>query len=173
MKELKNDTPVTVCGLLSSVRTLQNKKNQMFKAGMIEDLTGNVEFIMFAKLMQEYSDLVVPEAKVIISGKVQHKGDEDEGQTSTIIVDSVKSVQNTNIFTLTVKNKMKYEDIVALKDLLIKYKGSDPLVLNVDGQKILANSSFWVNSKNTLKIDLENNFPNIFDIDTKSLDKAS
>lgn len=175
LKELKPDTPITVCGLLSSVNTRQNKKNQMFKVGTIEDLTGNVEFIMFSKLMQDYSDFVVPEAKVIISGKVQsrNKGDDDEGTTSQIVVDSVKPVQNTNIFTLTIKDKMKYEDIVALKDLLIKYKGSDPLVLNVEGHKILASSVFWVNATNLLMADLENNFPNVFEMDTQSIDKAS
>jgi hypothetical protein len=62
---------------------------------------------VFDKKLPEYSEILQPEMKVVITGKVQHRG---EGQTS-LMLDSAKSVDNSNIMTLCLLEEIKYEEL--------------------------------------------------------------
>jgi len=171
LAEMPNDKVVTICGLLSQVRQVPFKKDptKFLKAGMIEDLTGKVEFVVFYKTLLEVNSYVESEQKVIFSGKIQRK---DEDQLS-IVVDSVKPVENSNVVTLTVKKDIPFETLVSMKDLMINFKGTDPLMFkldNQDGEKILTGSGFWVNATNDLVGAVKSNFGEFVEVGIKSLD---
>lgn len=173
LNEMPNDKLVTVCGLLSQVRQIPTKKDptKFLKAGIIEDLTGKVEFVAFHKTLIEYNSFIEPEKKVILSGKIQRR-DED---SFNIIVDSVKPVENSNIVTLSLKEEMPFEDIVALKDVLTHFKGSDPLVLEMNNPeggttRVLCASQFWVNYSNDLGYAIKNNYGDKILLSANSLD---
>ena len=173
LKDMPNDKPVTICGLLSQVRQIPTKKDptKFLKAGVIEDLTGKVEFVAFHKTLINYNSFIESEKKVIMSGKVQKK-DEDQ---FNIIVDSVKAIENSNIVTISLKDEMKFEELVGLKDVLSHFKGGDPLVVDVkeeDGSdsRILCDSHFWVDASNELVHAINNNFAEKVGIAVKSLD---
>lgn len=174
LKDMPNDKPVTICGLLTQVRQIPTKKDptKFLKAGIIEDLTGKVEFVAFHKTLINYNSFIDSEKKVILSGKVQ-KRDEDQ---YNIIVDSVKPVDNSSIVTISLKGEMKFEELVGLKDVLAHFKGGDPLVMSVkepDGKdaRILCDSHFWVEASNDLVYAVNNNFAQKVDIAIKSLDE--
>ncbi len=174
LKDMPNDKSVTVCGLLTQVRQIPTKKDptKFLKAGIIEDLTGKVEFVAFHKTLIDYNSFLESEKKVIISGKVQKR---DEEQYS-IVVDSVKSVDNSNIVTISINDEMKFEELVGLKDMLAHFKGGDPLVMKVkedDGSdsRILCGSHFWVDASNELVNAVNNNFASKVGISIKSLDE--
>lgn len=173
LKDMPNEKPVTVCGLLTQVRQIPTKKDptKFLKAGIIEDLTGKVEFVAFHKTLINYNSFIESEKKVILSGKVQ-KRDEDQ---YNIIVDSVKAVENSNIVTLSINEEMPFEELVGLKDVLSKFKGQDPLVLKLKEDdrdiKILSDSHFWVEASNELVHAVNANFAQKVDISVKSLDE--
>lgn len=172
LEEIPNDSFVTICGLLSSVRQIATKKDptKFLKAGMIEDLTGEVAFVAFHKTLQSYNTLIEPEKKIIMSGKFQRR---EEG-SAQIIVESIKPVENSNIVTLTLNQELSFENLIALKDLLANFKGSDPLVFkadnNGDEQKILVSSNFWTNATNELTQALERNFKDVLTVNVSSLE---
>ena len=172
LAELPNDSFVTVCGLLSSVRQIATKKDptKFLKAGMIEDLTGEVAFVAFHKTLQNYNSLIEPEKKIIMSGKFQRR---EEG-SAQIIVESIKPVENSNIVTISLNKDMKFETIIALKDLLANFKGDDPLVIKADNNgeqtKVLVSSNFWTNGSNELTQAIEKNFQDSVNIAISSLD---
>lgn len=174
LKEMPNDKPVTVCGLLSQVRQIPTKKDptKFLKAGVIEDLSGKVEFVAFHKTLLEYNSFIETEKRIILSGKVQRR---DEEQYN-IIVDSVRPIENSNIVTLSLKDEMHFEDLVGLKDMLTHYKGGDPLVISLKEAdnsevKILCGSNFWVDASNDLVNAINNNFADRIGISIKSLDE--
>ena len=172
LDEMPNDTFVTVCGLLTSVRQIPTKKDptKFLKAGVIEDLTGKIEFVAFHKTLQVCNSLIEQEKKVIMSGKFQKK---EEGSTQ-IIVESIKPVENSNIVTLSLNKDIKFETLIALKDLLANFKGSDPLVIKADNNgeqtRILVSSNFWTNASNDLTQALEKNFKEVLSVDINSLE---
>ncbi len=169
LTELKDNSSVTVCGLLSSVRRIQTKKDPLkfITVGTVEDLTGSIEFVSFPKrdkksknndenaeelnmVSEDYNSFLQAEKKVIISGKYRIK-DED---TVQIVVENVKPVENSNIVTLEFKKELSFEKIMQLKTVLSKFKGDDPLIIKVNSEKtpvkVLASSHFWVKASNDL-----------------------
>jgi len=158
--ELREGSLVTICGLISSVRLITTKTGKMLKVGTIEDLTGSVEFVAYSETLNKFGELLETESKVIIGGKIQHRGDEEI--SINVMINSVSKVENCNIVHIDIDNQMKFEEIIALKDLLARFKGSDPVVLNVgnngDAVKILASSNFWVQANNDLSNQVETSF---------------
>ena len=172
LDEMPNDTFVTICGLLTSVRQIPTKKDptKFLKAGVIEDLTGKIEFVAFYKTLQVCNSLIEAEKKVIMSGKFQKK---EEG-SAQIIVESIKPVENSNIVTISINKEFKFEKLVALKDMLANFKGSDPLIFKIDNNgeetKILVSSNFWTNASNDLTQAIERNFKEELSITISSLE---
>ncbi len=172
LENLPNDSFVTVCGLLSSVRQIATKKDptKFLKAGNIEDLTGEIPFVVFHKVLQSFNSLIESEKKVIMSGKYQKR---EEGQAQ-IIVESVKPVENSNIVTISLNNEVKFETLMAMKDILAQYKGTDPLVFKADNNgedvKVLVSSNFWTNACNDLTQVLEKNFGDKITVSVSSLE---
>lgn len=172
LEDTPNDTFVTVCGLLSSVRQIATKKDptKFLKAGIIEDLTGEIAFVAFHKTLQNYNSFIEPEKKVIISGKYQKR---EEGNVQ-IIVESVKPVDNSNIVTISLNKDVPFEALIAIKDSIANFKGSDPLVFKADNNgeetKILVSSNFWINASNDMTQTLEKQFSKYINISVNSLE---
>lgn len=170
--EVPNDKIVTICGLITSTKQIPTKKDptKFIKFVTVEDLTGKIEIVCFNKTIQEYDTFLQSEQKVIICGKVSRR-DED---SVSLIADSIKPVENSNIFTLELLEEISYEELVALKDVLIAHTGSDPVVIKVssngDDAKILSASTFWVNSSNDLVNSIKKHFSQKVAVSFKSVD---
>lgn len=170
LKNMKEKDMATICGLITSVRKIPTKKDpsKFIIIANIEDLTDKVELVGFNKVVVEYGDFIVPENKVIISGKVQHR---EEGATS-LLIDSVKPVENSNLVTITLNQEMKYEELVGVKDILAKFHGSDPVLFKIPetNDKILTSSTFWVSATNDLKSAIDKHFSDKLAVSIKSMD---
>ena len=165
---------VTICGLITATRQIPTKKDpsKFLRFITLEDLTGKAECVCFHKKLQEFGDILMLDEKVIITGKVQHRG---EDQIS-ILIDSAKSVDNANIVTVNLKQEVKYEELCGIKNILAKHHGDDPVMFKlppVNGYctRILTSPIFWVSSTNDLVNHLESVFPNELDVSIRSLDQ--
>jgi len=171
LTDLPEGAVITVCGLISSIRLITTKNNKMLKVGTLEDLTGTVDIVAYSEVLNQYNSFLEAESKVIISGKIQHRGDEEV--TISIIIDTVRMVENCNLFNINIKDT-KFEIIMAVKDLLIQHKGNDPVIFNIKNDesdvKILANSNYWVKTSNDLINIINQNFNPDIHVDVCSLD---
>ena len=170
---LPNDKVVTVCGLITAVKQIPTKKDptKFIRFVTIEDLTGKAECLAFNSTIASYGDFLQSEQRVIISGKISRReGDEQP----TILIDSVKTVDNSNIFSIKLNDEFKFEELVFLKNKLVEFQGSDPVMLKVDDDgdtaKVLTASMFWVNASNDLVNSLNKIFKDRITIDIKSMD---
>ncbi len=170
--EVPNDKMVTICGLITSVKQIPTKKDpsKFIKFLTVEDLTGKIEIVCFNKKLLEYDTYLQSEQKVIISGKVSRRDEE----SVSILLETAKPVENSNILTLELLEEISYEELVALKDILVAHTGSDPVIIKVsndgDSVKIISSSIFWVNSSNELVTTIKKNFSNKVGVNIKSLD---
>ena len=174
LAELKDETEVTICGLITATRQIPTKKDpsKFLRFITLEDLTGKVDCVCFHKRLLEYGEILVMDNKVVITGKVQHRG---EDQIS-VLIDNVKSVDNANIVTLSLKRDVKYEELCGIKNILAKHHGDDPVMfkmppVNGYSARILTSPVFWVNSTNDLVSHLNQFFPNEVDVTIRSLDQ--
>ncbi len=171
--EVANEKVVTICGLVTATKQIptKNDPSKFVRFVTVEDLTGKIDTLAFNSKIIEYNDFLQNEQRIIVSGKVSRRSDDDP---PIILIDTVKPVDNSNIFTIKLKEKMKYEELFLLKQMLCKYNGSDPVMLklpDLTGEvKILASSIFWVNSSNDLVNALNKGFGQKVDISVKSMD---
>jgi len=127
--------------------------------------------LAFNSVIASYGDYLQTEQRIIVSGKISRReGDEH----ATILVDTVKPVDNSNIFSIKLNDEFKFEELVFLKNKLCQFKGSDPVMLKMaeegDETKVLTSSMFWVDTCNDLVNLLNKTFNDRITIDIKSLD---
>ena len=137
----------------------------------MEDLSGRIDCLAFHKKIMDYGESLETEQRIIVSGTVSRK---EEDSPPTILIDTVKPVDNSNIFTIELKQDVKYEDLISIKDLLCKSNGSDPVMFklkDLEGEaKVLTSSIFWVNCTNDLIHSVEKNFGDKVGVSVKSID---
>ena len=170
---LPNDKVVTICGLITSTKQIPTKKDpsKFIRFASVEDLTGKAEIIAFNGKIQEYGSYLENEQRVIISGKISRRSEEEP---PVILVDNVKTVDNSNIFSIELLDDFRFEELVLLKNLLCEHQGSDPVMIKIkeeDGMaKILTASMFWVESSNDLVNRLKKSFSGRLDVTVRSMD---
>ena len=174
LKDCKEEEEVTICGLITATRQIPTKKDptKFLRFVTIEDLTGKVDGVCFHRKLQEFAEILAVDNKVVITGKVQHRG---EDQIS-LVIDNVRSVENSNIVTVSLKKEVKYEELCGIKNILASHHGDDPVMIKlppVDGysSKILTSPIFWVNSTNDLVSHMRQFFSNEVDVSIQSMDK--
>lgn len=171
--EVENDKVVTICGLVTATKQIPTKKDpaKFIRFVTIEDLTGKIDVIAFNGKIAEYGEFLQNEQRVIISGKVSRRSDDEP---PVLLVETVKTVDNSNIFTIKLLDDFKFEELVLLKNLLCEHSGSDPVTFrlkDLDGDvKVLTASIFWVESSNELVKRLKKQFPDRIEVDIRSMD---
>lgn len=171
--EVENDKVVTICGLVTATKQIPTKKDpaKFIRFVTIEDLTGKIDVIAFNGKIAEYGEFLQNEQRVIISGKVSRRSDDEP---PVLLVETVKTVDNSNIFTIKLLDDFKFEELVLLKNLLCEHSGSDPVTFrlkDLDGYvKVLTASIFWVESSNELVNRLKKQFPDRIEVDIRSMD---
>lgn len=171
--DIPNDKVVTICGLVTATKQIptRNDPTKFVRFVTIEDLTGKIDTLAFNSKIAEYNDFLQNEQRIIVSGKVSRRSDDDP---PIILVDTVKPVDNSNIFTIELKDELKFEELMLMKQMLCKFSGSDPVMLKLPDLtgdvKILASSMFWVNSSNDLVNMLNKRFGERIGISINSMD---
>lgn len=179
LMDFNGEKNVTICGLLNAVRTIPTKKDptKFLKSGVIEDLTGKIDFVAFNKTLEKCGSYIDTDQKVIMSGKFQNR----EDAAPQIIVDEVKPVSNMNMVTLNIKKSMNFDEIMSLKQVVTDSrdednKATDSLFFVVDTEedrepvKIVADSKLWVNATNDFVQRLERQFGEKIAVSVESLD---
>lgn len=171
---LPNEKVVTICGLVTATKQIPTKKDptKFIRFLTIEDLSGKIDVIAFNNKINDYGTYMQNEQRIIVSGKVSRRGEDEH---PALIVETVKTVDNSNIFTISLLEDFKYEELHVLKNILCKYSGSDPVTFKLkdsDGEelKILTASMFWVESTNELVHNLKQQFADRIDINVRSMD---
>lgn len=174
LAEVKEEEEVTICGLVTATRQIPTKKDpsKFLRFITLEDLSGKVDCVCFHKKLQEYGEQLVQDNKVVITGKVQHRG---EDQIS-VLIDNVKSVENSNIVTVSLKRDVKYEELCGIKNILAKHHGDDPVMfklppVNGYSTKILTSPVFWVESTNDMVNHMKQFFSDDIEVSIRSLDQ--
>ena len=171
--EQPNDKMVTICGLITATKQIPTKKDpsKFIRFVTIEDLTGKIDVICFNNKLAEFGTFLEPEQRVIVSGKVNRRSDEE---APSILVENVKPVDNSNILTIELLDDLKYEELFYMKQLLCEYKGSDPVMIKMRDDtgevRVLTASMFWVDSSNDLVNTLKKKFDNRIELSLKSMD---
>ena len=86
-EEVGNGMPITIGCMITTVKQVVTKKNDRMAFITIEDLTGDIEAVVFPKLFTTSMELVVPEKCVALTGKVTVRNGE-----KSIVIEAMKEI---------------------------------------------------------------------------------
>lgn len=85
--DLGNGIPVTLAGIIETVRQVVTKKNERMAFLKIADLTDSIEAVVFPSLFKDSIEILIPEKCIAFSGKVSLRNGE-----KSIIIEAVKEI---------------------------------------------------------------------------------
>jgi DNA polymerase-3 subunit alpha len=85
LKELKEGDVCVTAGLITSIREVTTKKNERMVFLGIEDLTGELDVVVFPAVFEEFRALLVPDNCIALKGKISKRNNE-----TSFIADKIK-----------------------------------------------------------------------------------
>ena len=154
--ELSDNERVTVAGIFTGLRTRQIKSgNGIMAYGVIEDMTGQVEFAAFPTVFTKYHDLFYSDAPVKVTGRLSLR----EDKSNTIMIDEVEALKKTDRYRLYLKfdenNTDKKDHVISV---LRRFPGEHEVVFYFvqTGKQQLAPKELSVSGSETMIEILEN-----------------
>jgi len=142
LAELSEGAQVVLSGLITAMVQKTTKTNRPLRIGHLQDFTGSVEFVAFSDAIAQFESLLVEGQKVILTGKLQQRGDD----SISIVLQSIRPLDSVKILNLKFKQLPRFEEIAHLRELFLGAKGDDPVVLDwPDNSRMLIGPNFWVN----------------------------
>ena len=132
--EMENDSPITLGGILTNLRVRPSKKGALWGAGVLEDLRGTVDLLIFPKALEELQGVLKQDTALLIKGRVRH----DENSRAKVVVNEAKPLEaavNGNKPALHIRiNSADVSDRLMgeLDGLLRSHPGHNPVLFEIE-----------------------------------------
>ena len=73
----RDDQPVTVAGVVQGVKMKTSRSNTSFAYVTLEDDTGSVEMLVFARGLQQYGGYLQENSAIVVQGRISARDDKD------------------------------------------------------------------------------------------------
>jgi DNA polymerase-3 subunit alpha len=143
-----------LAGIISEFRDLITKKGTRMAFGRLEDLSGNVELVIFPDVFAKTEPFFKEERPLLIGGLL-----EVENQVPKVIVDTVTTLEEMllKIRALTLRLQgWSEEELEQLLHVIRSHPGSTEIVLQLDLPEL--KKSVTMELGPTLKVKLNNDF---------------
>jgi len=133
LEELEHESPVTLAGILTSLRVRPSKKGDLWGSGIFEDNRGSVELLVFPQAYQQLQGVLKPDKALLIKGRVRH----EENQRTKVVVSEARPLDaavNGPKARLRIRVDLDQagEGLAAeLSDLLSAHPGGNPVILEL------------------------------------------
>ena len=128
----KDGMNVTVAGIISGMRTLITKKNNIMAFVQIEDLYGEIELVVFPNVYERHRDLLEEDRIIVVKGVVNCK----EEEAPKIVADKIFSIEEYGVargqrpVKIRIPDSMDEEAALHdIKNLLCHYPGDCPVLV--------------------------------------------
>lgn len=133
-RTLVDNDKVTIGGMVTSVKKMVDKNGRTWAAFQLEDLTGSIEVLAFAKTYDKFGEFVKEDAKLVVSGRLaadnrrsmRNNSEEEEGGEESIsykvMADSIEEINVATAETV-VSTKPVQSEAVGVDEAPL---GSDP-----------------------------------------------
>jgi DNA polymerase III subunit alpha len=82
VNDLEHDVPITLGGIITSLRVRPSKKGDLWASGVLEDWRGSVELLVFPQTWQQVQSVIKPDAVLLIKGRVRK---EEEAKPKVVV----------------------------------------------------------------------------------------
>jgi DNA polymerase-3 subunit alpha len=138
LEELTDRANLVVGGLVASITRRWTRNGEPMIFFQLEDLEGAVEVVAFPRTVHEYGQAVVEDAVVVVTGHLDHRGDDVKVMAREI---KELEVRDDTMVRLKAPASTLTPDLVSrLKAILSNHPGTAPVYLNMtsdQGIKVL------------------------------------
>ncbi len=155
IQEKKEGDAVLIGGMLNRSRRINTKKGDPMLITNIEDLSATIGLVVFPRTFKECSELLMDDAVVIVSGKVNRDIRTDELNVIAENVRPLAEIHKERILFLDILDMKDKSVLHKAKDLLLENSGPNPVEIVYDGKKLAASSKYHVKISPELVAELE------------------
>ncbi len=135
---------VVLGGIITSPRKVQTKKGDTMLVANLEDLTASIPLIVFPKSFKKYESLLSEDSVVVVRGKLNRDSRTEDLNVIAEQVDPLADLEKVRSLQIEMVDVQDKEVLERLKNILLFYKGDDPVVIYYNGDRISAGSRFRV-----------------------------
>ena len=163
LSDIEDGKDVSVCGIITEIRTTLTKKGDKMAYVRIEDLDGGVELIVFPELYRSSSALLTEDRPVMVSGTI-NKTDSGFKLKSSRILDLTEIPERvTSQIDISLHSiGLTTDDLKELKGILMDHSGKCPVYLHlISNHKeyvVAIDEGLGINPSNEFLISIENRF---------------
>ena len=131
--ELADKTSVTVGGLVAGITRRWTRNGDPMIFFQLEDLEGSVEVVAVPRTVNDYGHVVIEDAVVIVSGHLDHRGDEVK-----VMAREIKELEirdDSMVRLKTTASSLTPEMVSRLKTILSNHPGPAPVYLNMTSEQ--------------------------------------
>src|SRR6516165_7384876 len=131
--EIKNESPVTLAGILTGLRVRPSKKGDLWAAATLEDLRGSVDLLVFPQALQQLQGVLKPDAALLVKGRVRH---EENAPTKVVVSEArlLEAAVNGKVPELLIRVDLSNASenlLLELDRLLTAFPGDNPVMLEL------------------------------------------
>jgi DNA polymerase-3 subunit alpha len=151
LQDLDSGTIVKVGGILTDVKTIVTKKNQKMYKLVLEDITSDVEIILFPSVAKKYDEsFFIKGDSIIVTGSLSRDGDE-EASVVKIFLNSVEKI-DSHIFSsgksiiLDTDTLVSNSTVEKIYDIIKSSKGDRPVYIRMSTGKHIYMYKFTIDA---------------------------
>lgn len=146
--KLQDGDRVVIGGIITEVSRKITKKNTMMAFIKIEDIYGEIEIVVFPKVLDKSNLLINEDGLVIIKGRVSIREEEQPKILAEEIKPLVKA-SDTKIYVQIEEEKQVRDTINDISLVLSEYSGSTPIYIctKKERKKFLLPENLWIDEK--------------------------
>lgn len=143
LMEVGDRRNVSIVGMITAQRVIYTKKGRPMSFLQVEDLSGEVEVVIFSDIYEKYQNELQVDRVVLLQGQTDYK---EEGEVKMICREATFFPAEPRQLFVRVKAETSLAETVALKDLLSAHQGSTPVYLYFEkyDRLLLAGQECWV-----------------------------
>jgi DNA polymerase-3 subunit alpha len=132
LEQAPDGKEVTICGIIAGLKQKITKKGEKMAIMNLEDLSGNIEVIVFPDLYRTAHHLLLTDTPLIVAGALDksEQGSKIKAVRLHLLKD-VKKKGTTRIDIRFTATGMTQDDLLKVKDILLRYKGEIPVYLRL------------------------------------------
>ena len=133
LEDLADRTSLSVGGLVGPITRRWTRKGEPMLFFQLEGLEGSVEVLAFPKTVHDYGHLIVEDAIVIVSGHLDHRGDDVK-----VIAREARELEIRDDSSVRLKvaaARLTPEFVGQLKAILANHPGPSPVLLHMTSKK--------------------------------------
>jgi DNA polymerase-3 subunit alpha len=123
---------ISICGIIAGLKQKVTKRGDKMAIINLEDLTGNVEVIVFPDLYATASHMLLTDTPLIVAGQFDksEQGNKIKATRLHLLAD-VKKRGTTRMDIHLSATGLTQDDLLKVKDILLRFKGDIPVFLRL------------------------------------------